>query len=924
MKLYLLIFVSLIFSSKSKEENQVMSKRLTYKESFDPNNIYYILDSQEEFKQIKNLQKNEIYKNSSSYSYEWSNHTKKTSIDLKNYLPQSNSEGYRDMTKYEYIYLNIFSKRNTGSKIVLLLYCQERTPDSVSAMKVAYKSYIININFVGWKEIKVPLRIMSNSYGADLTKVSGFSFSATGWNCIPKEETEIYIDKIYFSRYLYTFNMKEFEIYEENYLNILKKLKYSLLNNNRIINEDNQNIIKKLKSIVKTAIKTRDSINRNGLPFNSPMQCSEDMNSIYTKIKQMAMGYAVEGGELYKNKELLNDIVYSLDYMNDNYYTKKNQKIFTGFDNWWNWDIGIPQALVQTLVLIKDELTAEQINKYLSPLNEYIPLPSMTMANRADIAYSCIIAGALQKDYKRIALSVEMLRECFDYVEEGDGFYDDGSFIQHNVYAYIGGYGSSLINAFSILTYILEDTCFRFDDEMREKQSNWIINSFIPFLYDGAFFDLVRGRGVDRNSKGQSTGIAVINSFFFALKYIKNEKNLKFLKNYLKNLYLKYQSFYDSSLSIGVLSILEELISDDIQVSENSTNFAKVYSRMDKAIAQFNDIGIGISLSSSRQGKYESINEENKKGWYQGDGMTYIYLKPEDYSSSYWPYVNLYRLPGTTVTKAPRQPSGLSGIKALTEFDFVGGTYLDSNMIAVMQFGSKSPGANFNSSLIGNKAYFILDNILVCIGNNISCNDEYGVETIIENRKINGKFYFGDKEILEHSGKVTSNYIYIENYGGIYIPDYSNVYYNLTNDGFLEIYFNHGKKIKNASYKYFIIPKVDKNSLISLSNNIHIISDYNKVTAIKNKANNITEYVFWEKGKLGEIEVDNPCTIIFSNNKELYVSDPSQKLANINISFGNNKYKVNLNKGYPSKIVLKNNLQINRSIWIQNLLRELY
>jgi hypothetical protein len=59
MKLYILIFVSLIFSSKSKEENQIMSKRLTYKESFDPNNIYYILDSQEEFKLIKNLQKNE-------------------------------------------------------------------------------------------------------------------------------------------------------------------------------------------------------------------------------------------------------------------------------------------------------------------------------------------------------------------------------------------------------------------------------------------------------------------------------------------------------------------------------------------------------------------------------------------------------------------------------------------------------------------------------------------------------------------------------------------------------------------------------------------------------------------------------------------------------------------------------------------------
>ena len=77
--------------------------------------------------------------------------------------------------------------------------------------------------------------------------------------------------------------------------------------------------------------------------------------------------------------------------------------------NWWNWDIGIPQALFQILVYLKEELTIEQINKYLSPLNKYIPLPSMIMANRIDIVYSCIIAGALHKDYKRIVFQLKCL-----------------------------------------------------------------------------------------------------------------------------------------------------------------------------------------------------------------------------------------------------------------------------------------------------------------------------------------------------------------------------------------------------------------------------------------------------------------------------------------------------------------------------------
>ena len=574
-------------------------------------------------------------------------------------------------------------------------------------------------------------------------------------------------------------------------------------------------------------------------------------------------------------------------------------------NNWWHWDIGIPQALVEIIVYLKEELTDEQINKYLTPLNKYIPLPSMTMANRADIAYSCIIAGALQRDYRRIVFSVELLRELFYNVESGDGFYDDGSFIQHAVYAYIGGYGSTLISSLSKITYSLEGTCFMFDYEMKENQYKWITDSFMPFLYDGAFFDLVRGRGVDRAPQGLSTGAAVISSFFYITEYLQDKKNMINLKKYLKSLYNKQQKFYNSSLTIGAIGILGEIIKDEeIKMENIDFNFAKVYSRMDKAIAQVNGVGIGISLSSTRIGRYESINGENKKGWYQGDGMTYIYLSPLDYASLFWPLVNLCRLPGTTVTTASREPKESSGNKALAAYDFVGGTYTNNNMVVAMQFSSNNTYAGFNSTLIGNKGYFLFQNILICIGNNISCEDNYNVETIIENRKITGKFYFGNQEITEKTGKITDNFIYIENYGGIYIPDYTNAKYNLTDNGFLEIYIEHGKKIKNSSYKYYLLPKIGKNDLKNYVNNIQIIKDNNKITAVKNKSNNIIEYIFWEKGKLDNIEVDNPCTLILNKN-ELYVSDPSQKLDYITIKIGTDNYVVRVTKGYTNLVKLK-------------------
>ena len=282
---------------------------------------------------------------------------------------------------------------------------------------------------------------------------------------------------------------------------------------------------------------------------------------------------------------------------------------------------------------------------------------------------------------------------------------------------------------------------------------------------------------------------------------------------------------------------------------------------------------------------------DNTIGWYEGDGMTYIYLSNNDYANNFWPYVNPLRLPGITVTNAPREKKGLSGRSAYAKYDFVGGTYSNINMVVAMKFASESPGIGFYSSLTGNKAYFIFGNNLIFIGNNISCNDSYEVETIIENKKLNGTFYIGDVEIIEKNGNVNNNYIYIDNYGGIYIPDYSNVKYEITNEMFLEIYFSHGKNIENAKYQYYIFPNMDKNNFKNLVNNIEILSDTEKITAVKNKAYNIIEYVFWEKGRMDNVEVDNPCTIILYET-EFYISDPSQKLDYINVNIGDDNYNV--------------------------------
>ena len=195
-----------------------------------------------------------------------------------------------------------------------------------------------------------------------------------------------------------------------------------------------------------------------------------------------------------------------------------------------------------------------------------------------------------------------------------------------------------------------------------------------------------------------------------------------------------------------------------------------MFSRIDKAISQVNNVGIWISMSSSLIGKFESINSENIKGIYTGDGMTYVYLHVYDYESNYWKNINHYRLQGKTVTTAKRKDkTRFSGLETLTKYDFVGGAYSKLNMVAVMQFGIESVG--FSPTLVGNKAYFVFWSELICLGNSINCEDDYEVEAIIENRNLTGKFYFGDKEIKEkleklilkiYISKIMEEFIYLK------------------------------------------------------------------------------------------------------------------------------------------------------------------
>ena len=900
-----LIYFIFIISSKGLNSKELI-ERITYEETFDKDNTYFLINTEEEYKEIDKLTKNEVIKSSGSYTYKWERQDKNKSLYIMQLEKKGNDIVYKDMSNYDSIYLNIYSKYKTQSEFIILIHCQERFPDYITSfVKYCYASYKIRINFIGWKKFRIKLSAFSKTYDPDFKRVSSIELNTNGWEMVPNNKTVLFFDKILITKAKYNFNMKEDNIKDEYYSTILDRLKYTFTYT--LKDPSNTNVVtNRINAFVKSAKDLINKINKGGKPFSLSFTQTSDMTAVYNNLRTIAIGYSVEGSDIYKDSSIFESIIYLLDYMHNNFFSKRESISFSGFNNWWDWEIGSPHKLIDTLSIIREDLTQDQINKYIEPIERYVPSPSLTMCGRFNTAYSCIFTGAFKKNYIKIATAIESFRECFEPVEISDGFYEDGSFIQHGYYAYQGGYGSDLLTAMTRISYSIENTVFQLDDEIKKGQYNWVINSFLPVMYNGAYFDLVRGRTISRDNKSKGTGIATIDSLSLMAEYFINEEHVNYLKGFLKRLYLlpEYANYYIYTLQIHTLITLEKIKMDKTIKEEYTHNFAKVLSYSDKSILQYNNIGIGISMSSTRNGKYESINGENKKGWYSGDGMTYIYLSVDDYGSEFWKNVNCLRLSGTTVTSSTREEKNWTGLQSLALYHFVGGTYFGTYMVNVMEFGSASKSIGFNSTLTGKKMYFSFNEILICVGREISCQDEENVFTIIENRKINGKFYFGKNEITNKMGDVNNNFIYIQNYGGIYIPNYNLVKYNLTDKQFLEIYFSHGKHLTNTNYLYMIFPNITQENIETYKNYFEILNNDDNVVVIKDKRANIIEYVFLKKGQYKDIKVDNPCTLIRDGNN-IYISDPTHLLDYISLSIGNDEYIIRVYKGLTTNFKIK-------------------
>jgi hyaluronate lyase len=113
----------------------------------------------------------------------------------------------------------------------------------------------------------------------------------------------------------------------------------------------------------------------------------EHITTCYSRLRAMALAYATRESKHYQNPQLKDTIIAALDWLDTNRYNDVDPPgLALGYDNWWDWEIGIPLALNDTVVLLYDALRtmpggSQKIANYMAAVNRFSPDPTRTADN---------------------------------------------------------------------------------------------------------------------------------------------------------------------------------------------------------------------------------------------------------------------------------------------------------------------------------------------------------------------------------------------------------------------------------------------------------------------------------------------------------------------------------------------------------------
>ncbi|HEH3547093.1 TPA: polysaccharide lyase 8 family protein, partial [Staphylococcus aureus] len=606
---------------------------------------------------------------------------------------------------------------------------------------------------------------------------------------------------------------------------------------------------------------------------------SSHMTRTYRNIEKIAEAMKHKNTKL-KTDENKTKVKDALEWLHKNAYGKEPDKKLkelsenftktTGKNtnlNWWDYEIGTPKSLTNTLILLNGDISIDEKKKYTAPIKTFAPesdkiLSSVGKAepakggNLVDISKVKLLESIIEEDATMMKDSIDSFNKVFTYVQSNatgkdrNGFYKDGSYIDHQDVPYTGAYGVVLLEGISQMMPMIKESPFKTTQD-NTTLSNWIDEGFMPLIYKGEMMDLSRGRAISRENETSHTASATVMKSLLRLSDTMDESTKTRYKQIVKTS-VNSDSSYNQNDYLNSYSDIDKMkkLMDDSTISKNDlTQQLKIYNDMDRVTYHNKDLdfAFGLSMTSKNVARYESINNENLKGWHTGAGMSYLYNSDvKHYRDNFWATADMTRLPGTTTL------NDMPSTNTKNDKSFVGGTKLNNNYASIgMDF------ENQDKTLTAKKSYFILNDKIVFIGTGIkSTVSSKNPVTTVENRKANGyKLYTDDIETTTSNDNTQeTNSVFLEssdtkkNIGYRFLDKpkitvnketltgkWSDINKNQSNtqknDNYYEITQTHSTS--DSKYAYVLYPGLSKSDFKSKNNNVSIVKQDEDFHVIK-------------------------------------------------------------------------------------------
>jgi hyaluronate lyase len=648
-------------------------------------------------------------------------------------------------------------------------------------------------------------------------------------------------------------------------------------------------------------------------PFDPPSGITQS----YTRLWTMTQAYVQQGTGVTGDTGLLADIVRGLDHLASTVYRPST----TPYGNWWEWQIGSPRLLMDIVAALHDDLGDERRAAACAAVDHFIPdalladySGTSTGANRVDLCRSVALRGVLGRAPAKIALARDALSPVFPYVTSGDGLYADGAFVQHTWVAYSGTYGQVMLDGLGRLFTLLAGSTWEVTDPNRQIILDSVEHAYAPLIFNGLMMDSVNGRAVSRGYL-KSDDLKVMRSDHFhgqgliaaipllagGASAAERDRWTARVKGWIERDTVA-PILSAPQFEVADLARLAAVAGSPVAAAPEPVGHT-LFASMDRAVHRRPGWAANISMASSRITQYECGNGENPHGWHTGAGMLYWWGEKQgndQYTDWFWPTVDPYRLPGTTVsTKRLADNAGGEWGEPKPAVQWVGGVS-DGEFAAV---GQHLKG--LGSTLEGRKSWFCAADAVVCLGAGITATDGVAVETIVDNRNLGGGEESGrngqDPFTLDHGKR--PRWAHLEGHGGWVFPggapagtlrtlaeDRTGAWNDINTTSTTErrtrryrtLWLDHGTDPTDASYAYLLMPGATRRTVAARAADhrwLEVLSNTAAQQAVTIRSLGYTAANFWQPGTAGPLTATAPASVLVvahGRTATVRVSEPAR------------------------------------------------